>query len=90
MKMNFKIDTLTAFISVDPDSGSEGLIGIPLPGSDALTMPAICGDEDRAKDLYPIVKRYCESVGVSFRVIRLHNRTDVTEEYQNKYDHEKG
>lgn len=82
--MGFKIDTLTAFISVDPRDGAEGLIGLPLPGS-ALSMPAIAADGVRAQQLYPLVKQYCQNLRVEFRVIRLGTRTDVTEEFDKLY-----
>ena len=82
--MSFKIEHLTAFISVDSD-GEEGLIGIPVPGSDALCIPAIAADDRRAKDMYPIVKSYCDAMRVEFRVILLDMRTDVTEIYKEKY-----
>jgi hypothetical protein len=80
--VGFVIEHLTAFIAVDPNDGDEGLIGLPLPGSNALTMPAIAADDKRAKILYPLVERYCTAIGVKFRVIRLHSRTDVTKEYE--------
>ena len=83
--MGFKIDTLTAFISVDPRDGAEGLIGLPLPGINALSMPAIAADGVRARELYPIVKQYCQNLRVEFKVIRLGTRTDVTDEFDKLY-----
>lgn len=82
--MGFKIKRLFAFVSIDPD-GDEGLIGIPLPGSKTLTMPAIAADERRLEVIYPEVKRLCDKLGVKFRVIQLGTRTDVTEEIHNLY-----
>jgi len=80
--MSFKIETITAFIAIDKESGDEGVIGLPVPGSHTLSLPAIAADWDRAKDLYPHVKRYCHQFGVEFKVIRMHGRTDVTEDFK--------
>lgn len=84
--MSFKIETLTAFIAIDPVDGDEGLIGLPVPGSQTLTMPAIAADEARATDLYPHVKRYCQHMGVEFKIIRMGDRSDVTESFKKLYD----
>lgn len=86
--MGFKIETITAFISIDPWDGDEGIIGVPLPGNGSISMPAIAADGDRAKDLYPHVKSYCKAMGVEFRIIRMDIRSDVTDQFKKLYDDE--
>lgn len=79
--MGFKIEQVSIFIAVGED-GDEGVIGIPMPGSNTMSFPAVAADETRAKELYPVVKRYCDRMGIDFKVIHLSTRTDVTHEYE--------
>lgn len=77
--MAFKIESVTAFVSVDSADGDEGIIGIPM-GEQGI-MPAIAADEKRLKQLYPLIKRYCDNCDINYRIIRLHERTDITDEF---------
>ena len=84
--MGFKIETITAFIAVDPRDGDEGIIGLPVPGSAAMSMPAIAADGTRAMAIYPMVRQYCEAMGVKYRIIRMSTRADVTEDFEKMFD----
>lgn len=84
MMNNFKITTLTAFVAIDPQTGDEGVIGLPLPGN-ALCMPAIGADETRIKALYPMVVNLCVRAGVEFKVLQFGFMEDITEEIKTKY-----
>lgn len=79
--MAFKIGTITAFVAVDSKDGDEGIIGIPDPSGSLCTIPAIAADEDRLKQLYPIIDLFCKNYNITYRVIRLSTRTDITQEF---------
>lgn len=73
--MNFKIEKITAFISI-ADDGDEGVIGF-LNGDS--WMPLICADHQRVNQMYPIAEKICKEAGKEFRVIQFTTRADITE-----------
>jgi hypothetical protein len=83
--MSFKIEKLTAFVSVGED-GEEGIIGGMLtPGQ---WMPFIGADEQRIAQLYELTVEMCQNTGTKFKVLQFDNRVDVTEEIIKKYKDE--
>ena len=70
-----KVEALTVFLSIDPHTADENVIILPMPNTHG--MPAIAADNTRAQQLYPVVKDYCDMIGLSFRVVKFSTRTDI-------------
>jgi hypothetical protein len=79
--MPFKIETLTAFVTIGPD-GDEGIMAARKGDT---WMPLICADTVRIKEMLPIAKAISKISGKPFMVIELSVRSDVTEETIKKY-----
>lgn len=78
----FKINSLTAYVSVLPD-GDEGVMGKRMGN---VYMPLIGADEKRLKEYFPIAKKIADAEGCSFRVLRFDLVEDITEEVKAKYE----
>ncbi len=58
----FKITSISAFISVDPDDGDEGILAATM--NDGTIMPLMAADSDRLKSLWPIAKEIQKLSGI--------------------------
>jgi hypothetical protein len=74
-----RIDSVWAFVSVDPVDGYEGVMSGPLMGP-GTQVPLIAADEKRLASLWPIARAIAAQFGIKCRLIRLHNR-EVIEEF---------
>lgn len=74
-KTNFKIQTINAFISVDPETGDEGVLGFL--SNDGTWIPMIVADEKRLELMLSKVMEICSDSGRPVTQIRLSHREDV-------------
>jgi SepF-like predicted cell division protein (DUF552 family) len=72
---NFRITTIQAFIALDPEDNSEGIIGMMMPNGQ--WMPLIAADPDRLKDLRPLAENMAEQTHKEIKLIRLSVREDL-------------
>lgn len=72
-----RIDSIHAFLSVDPEDGCEGVIAItdPFLGS----MPLIAADDTRLKALWPIAERTARKAGITVRLVKFSTREVIAE-----------
>lgn len=75
MSNGFRIKSISAFISVDPNDGDEGIIGTRAP--DGSMMPMIAADEDRLNSLRPIAEQMAAHLPHEVKLVRFTNREDV-------------
>lgn len=73
--MGFRIETLTAYVAVDPADGDEGVVGHRMP--DGTTMPLIGADETRIKDLRPYAEAVAAATGQQIKLVRFSVREDL-------------
>lgn len=79
MKNKLKIETVTAFVSVDAE-GNEGLMAF---NDGNQWVPMIGADHDRIISMLPLAKRMAaQKDGMPYRIVKFTTRTDVTEEYK--------
>lgn len=71
-----QIDSIWAFVSVDPRDGNEGVIAAPLMGPDSL-VPLIAADEARLRDLWPWARKIAKQAQIPVRLVRFHHREVV-------------
>jgi hypothetical protein len=81
--MSFKMESIVAFVSVDPASGEEGLIAFY--GPDGVMMPMIASDEKRLRYLKPTADAISARTGIPYRCLRFSVRTDITEQIQAQF-----
>lgn len=76
-----RIDTLWAFLSVDPRDGNEGVCAAPaLFGGHAVGMaPMIAADEARVESLRNVARALAAQSGMSIKLVRFDVRTEVEE-----------
>ena len=81
--MNYiKIETMTAFVSVDEFTGYEGVLGMKMGDS---WIPLVAADPDRLRSMYPMAENIKANTGKDYRVLQFSVRTDITEEVREKY-----
>ena len=70
-----RIDEIWAFVSVDPEDNTEGIVGVPhvLGG----TVPMIGADEARLKGLLEQVQWIANASGMEIKLIKLSTRTEL-------------
>lgn len=81
-KPGFVIETLHAFVSVDPKDGEEGVIGM---FTGVGWLPLISADEERFVQYIKMADDMCKQHGIQYKILRFDNRADVTEEMKAKY-----
>lgn len=69
-----RIESVYAFVSVDPEDGNEGIIAAPIGG---MTMPMIAADVERLAILKPIAAEIAVAFGVTVKLIRLTTREEL-------------
>ncbi len=74
--MSFRIQTVWAWLAIDPDDGDEGVMAFLQHGR---WTPAIGADETRLKKLRPRVIEALAQTGLTARLARFDLRTDVEE-----------
>lgn len=77
--MGFELQTLTAFVAVDPANGDEGIIGRTLPNG--VMMPMIGADQARIESLKPEAAQIAKMTGQTVRMIRFTGR-EILEELE--------
>jgi hypothetical protein len=71
----FRIQSLTAYVAVDPADDSEGVVGHLL--ADGTTMPLIGADEKRLEDLRPYAEHVAQMTGQTIKLVRFSVREDL-------------
>jgi hypothetical protein len=66
-----RIDSIWAFVSVDPADGNEGVCAATLGG---VTLPLIAADEKRLAILTPIAQNIANVTGRVVQLVRFHQR----------------
>lgn len=79
--MSFKIETVTAFVSIDKN-GEESVMAVY---NNCQWMPLICADEERIKSMAPIAENLKKMSGKDYRIIQFSFRRDITIEIKEKY-----
>jgi hypothetical protein len=76
---NFRIQTLTAYVAIDPADNSEGIIGQLMPdGVGGMSwMPFIGADEDRIRSMRPMAERLARDLAREVKLVRFSTREDV-------------
>jgi hypothetical protein len=72
--VNFRIETLHAFVSVDPDDGDEGVIAMMRNGQ---WIPLVAADERRLEQYRRFAQEIAQMSGRSIRVLRFEVRVDL-------------
>ena len=88
--MSFVIKKIWAFVAIDPEDGDEGIIGLNIPGTRSLSIPAIGADWTRVREIYGVVEQQMRHhKDIQWRVIELSTRRDVTDEVKDLIEMEK-
>lgn len=81
---NLKIEAMYAFVAVGEEG--EGIMGgMTMMAGQLVFMPFVGADMDRVASLYPKAVEIAASQGLSFKVLRFDQRTDITQECEAKY-----
>jgi hypothetical protein len=75
--MSFRIESISAFISVGPDD-EEGVIGAPI-GPQGEMVPLIAADETRLRQLAPVALAMAQQYHMRIKLIRFTNREEVSD-----------
>lgn len=67
----FRIATLTAFIAIDAQDDSEGVVGVSGLG------PLIGADDARVMQLRPVAQRAADAAGIEVKLARFSVREDI-------------
>lgn len=73
---NFRIETLTAFVAVDPDDNSEGVISMMNPAT-GLHEPLIGADEERIRCQRPYAEQAAKAAGIEVKLVRFGQREEL-------------
>jgi len=72
----FRIRTLTAFIAVDEEDNSEGVVACTNPVT-GMTEPLIGADDARIMQYRPLAERFVKATGTPITLVRFTVREDV-------------
>jgi hypothetical protein len=67
-----RIDTVTAFVIVDPADDTEGVPAVLL--ADGTVMPMLAADPARVASLRPVAERWAKANGVRIEMVRFTRR----------------
>lgn len=70
------IDSIYAFVSVDPTDNNEGVIAFQ---SEKGPMPMIAADPDRLSSLRPIASMMASRSGIKVRLLKFSQREEIEE-----------
>lgn len=73
MSEGFKIESISAFISVD-ENGEEGILAQKIGGS---WMPFIMADETRLLEMKPLAESIAQKQPQPIKLVRFTHRVDV-------------
>lgn len=74
MTPGFKIESIHAYVAVDPEDGDEGIMAF---GSALGMMPMIAADKHRLDELRPTAEAMAKQLGIEVRLVRFDQRTTV-------------
>jgi hypothetical protein len=70
-----RIESISAFLSVDAEDGNEGIVGSMTPNG--MWMPLVAADETRLQCLMPFVQKIANEIGRPIRLVRFTKREEV-------------
>lgn len=70
----FRIQTLSAFIAVDPKDGDEGVVAAHIDG---VWYPLTCADQARIDSLRPHAQDIARATGITIKLVEFSVRRDV-------------
>jgi hypothetical protein len=73
---NFRIQTLTAFIAIDPGDNSEGVVSKMDPVT-GLHEPLIGADEERIRCQRPYAEQVAKAAGIEVKLVRFGQREEL-------------
>lgn len=73
--MSLRIESMYAFVTVDPDDDTEGIIGFSSP--DGQWLPMVGADMERVEQLRPIATSIARQTGREVRVVHFTERVEV-------------
>jgi hypothetical protein len=71
-----RIESIWAFVSVDPIDGNEGVCAAPLTG---VMLPMIAADKDRLEILIPMAEYIVAQTGIKIKLVKFTTREEVHE-----------
>lgn len=71
---HLKIDAIWAFLSVDNDTGNEGVITMRSVNG---LMPMVAADEERLESMRPIAAMVAKNSGIKVRLVKFSVREDL-------------
>jgi hypothetical protein len=71
-----KIESIWAFVSVDPEDGNEGVAAASFRG---VMMPLIAADEKRLTMILPIAEHIKASTGIKLKLVKFTTREEIRE-----------
>jgi hypothetical protein len=71
-----QIESIWAFVSIDPVDGNEGVCAAPLSG---VLLPMIAADEARLEMLIPMAELIVKHTGIKVKLVKFTTREEVHE-----------
>lgn len=71
-----RIDSVYAFVSVDPDDGYEGLVAYPYMNG-AISVPLIAADPARLESIRPLAQQCADFFKIKIKLIKLTSREEL-------------
>lgn len=75
MKGQLRIETVYAFVALDPADNTEGVIAVTTPGQ--MMMPLIGADLEMVEKLRPIAKATAQTTGATVTLLHFTTRTEI-------------
>lgn len=75
--MSTKIEEMWAWVSVDPDTGDEGIVAANMPGLG--WHPLVTGRKHLTEKMELLAQRVAKESGRKIRLVRFTSRTEVKE-----------
>lgn len=73
---NFRIETLTAFVAIDPEDNSEGVVSMVNPAT-GIHEPLIGADEERIRCQRPYAEQVAKQAGIEVKLVRFGQREEL-------------
>jgi hypothetical protein len=70
-----RIDQMYAFVALDPEDDTEGIVAFLAPGSG--WMPMVGADMQRIDQLRPFARQQAKALGVRIRLLRFTDREEI-------------
>lgn len=72
-----RIEQMYAFVALDPEDDTEGIIGFQAAPGPSGMMPMVGADMERVDDLRPMAQAIATRTGLQVRLLRFEVRTEL-------------